>query len=223
MTLQPPAQPLRPLTLRLPGDFSSAAFLIVGALITPGSEVTLRDVGLNPRRTGLLDVLRSMGARIAVDSCDIRDGEETGDLTVRYSPLVGAEVEGPLFIRMIDETPAFAVAAAFAAGNSAVRRAEELRVKESDRIASLCRGLSALGVEIHEAPDGFELPDGTPPRGGAAGCAGDHRLALALAIAGLAAEEPVTIEGAEVIDESFPGFVGSLQSLGAVLHPEREQ
>jgi 3-phosphoshikimate 1-carboxyvinyltransferase len=216
VTLRPPARPLLPLHLRLPGDFSSAAFLIVAALITPASEIKLRHVGLNPSRTGLLDALQRMGAPIRVVSSGVRDGEEIGDLTVKHSPLVGTEVDGVLLVRMIDEVPAFAVAAAVATGKSAVREAEELRVKESDRIAALGRGLSALGVEIREARSGFGIEGGTPIRGGVAECAGDHRLGMALAIAGLAAEKPVTIRGAEIIGESFPDFVGTLQSLGAL-------
>ncbi len=223
LTLQPPTKPLRPLNLALPGDFSSAAFLIVGALITPGSAITLRDVGLNPTRTGLLDVLKGMGAHIKARTTGTHHGEEIGDLTVRHSSLVGAEVEGPLLVRMIDEVPVFAVAAASAAGSTTVQQAEELRVKESDRIVSMCQSLGALGVEIYESPGGFKLPGGTLPKGGLAGCAGDHRVAMALAIAGLTAEEPVTVQGAEVIDESFPGFVGTLQSLGAEVHAEGQE
>lgn len=220
VTLQPPSQPLRPLNLMLPGDFSSAAFLIVGALITPGSEIRLREVGLNPSRTGLLDVLRGMGARIEVEPTGTRHGEEIGNLTVRHSPLIGAEVKGPVIVRMIDEVPAFAVAAASAAGTTSVRGAGELRVKESDRIAGLCGGLRALSMEIHERVSGFDIGGGGPPRGGSVGCAGDHRLAMALAIAGLAAEAPVTVQGSEVIDESFPDFVSALESLGAVIRAE---
>ncbi len=222
LTLQPPTRPLQPLDFTLPGDFSSAAFLIVAALVTPGSDVTLRGVGLNPTRTGLLDVLERMGASIRVSNTGMRQGEPVGDLNVRYSPLRGVRIDGPLVVRMIDEFPAFAVAAAHASGATTVREAEELRVKESDRVAALVRGLSQLGVAIREATDGFDLDGGEAPEGGTARSNGDHRLAMTFAVAGLAASNPVTVHGAELIAESFPGFVEALQTLGAEVHVASE-
>lgn len=214
--LTPPANGLQALTLTVPGDFSAAAFLIVAALITPGSEVMLRNIGLNPTRTGLLDVLLDMGGDIVFSSRE-QNGEEVGDLRVRHSRLHGAEVSGDLVVRMIDEFPIFAVAAAFAKSPTLVRNAEELRYKESDRISALCQELRSVGVEIEETPDGFSLPGKTPPCGGRADAHGDHRLAMSLAVAGLASEAPLSVTGAEMTGESFPGFLDALQKLGAYI------
>jgi 3-phosphoshikimate 1-carboxyvinyltransferase len=210
-----PSDALHPLHTSLPGDFSSAAFLIVAALITPGSKITLRQVGLNPLRTGLLDALRLMGADIRETVGEERDGEPVGDLTVRYSPLHGAQVAGELVVRMIDELPILAVAAACAEGLSVVRDAAELRHKESDRISALCTELQALGVNITESEDGFAVQGGAI-QGGSVDPHADHRLAMCLAVAGLAAQGPIMVSDAEIIYESFPGFLAALQSLGAV-------
>jgi 3-phosphoshikimate 1-carboxyvinyltransferase len=220
-TLTPP----RPLSLpelrcTLPGDFSSAAFLIVAALVAPGSQLTLQGVGLNPTRTGLLEVLQSMGASIRLRATGQAYGEPFGDLEVRAGSLQGLDVSGSLVARMIDEFPIFAVAAALAEGRTVVRDAGELRYKESDRISALCTELRKLGVDILETVDGFEIRGGQPLRGAVVQAHGDHRLAMALAVAGLAAVTPVTVRGAGAISESFPGFVWALQSLGANLHLE---
>jgi 3-phosphoshikimate 1-carboxyvinyltransferase len=215
-TITPPQNtPLKPLSLTVPGDISSAAFLIIAALITPGSEITIRDVGLNPTRTGLLDALQRMGARIEISNIKERHGEPFGDLTVRYRSLHGTEVKGTEVVRMIDEFPAFAIAAAFAHGPTEVCDAQELRYKETDRIKSLCQQLHNVGVEIHEKPDGFSLPGNTPPRGGSVDPCGDHRLAMSLAIAGLASSVPIEIQDAAIIQESFPKFQKTLENLGA--------
>ena len=210
-----PPRPLAlpPLDCTLPGDFSSAAFLIVAALIVPGSQVTLRGIGLNPTRTGLLDVLQTMGADIQTLATGQVYGEPAGGLLVCSSPLQGIDVGGSLVPRMIDEFPVFAVAAALARGRTVVRGAGELRHKESDRISALCSELRKLGVEITETADGFEIQGGRPVRGGVVQSHGDHRLAIALAVAGLASETPVSIQGAGAISESFPGFVQALQDL----------
>lgn len=216
----PPSRSLQPLHLKLPGDISSAAFLIVAALITPGSEISLRDVLLNPTRTGLLDVLGEMGADLTVTISEQRNGEPVGDILVRHSHLQGIAVDGSLVARMIDEFPILAVAAAFARGKTLVRGAEELRYKESDRIATLCQELRALGVEALETPDGFIVQGKGFLRGGVVQSHSDHRLAMALAIAGLASREPVVIHQAHWISESFPAFVPTLQSLGASLWQE---
>lgn len=205
---------LTPMRLALPGDISAAAFLIVAALISPGSEVVLRSVGLNPFRTGLLDALQAMGADIQVANPSEVSGEPVGDIIVRHSQLRGADISGALVVRMIDEFPAFAVAASFAQGVTTVRDAAELRLKESDRISAICQELRALGVQINETPDGFIVQGGRPLHGGAVQVHGDHRLAMALAVAGLAAQEPVVVQNAEIIAESFPGFVSTLHALG---------
>lgn len=207
VTLHPPRPlALRPLRLALPGDISSAAFLIVAALIVPGSQITLRDVLLNPTRSGLIEALCAMGALIEITPRGEQGGEPLGDLTVKHSRLRGVEVRGELVVRMIDEFPAFAAAAAFAEGCTRVSEAEELRHKESDRISALCAELRALGVEAQESPDGFAIQGGRVA-GGTVRAHGDHRLAMALGVMGLAAENPVSVEGAEAMEESFPGFV----------------
>ena len=211
---------LPPLAMTLPGDFSSAAFLIVAALITPGSAITLRKVGLNETRTGLLDALRAMGGDIRESNARIEQGELVGDLEIRYSPLHATPVSGSLVVRMIDEFPAFAVAAAYAKGVCQVSQAEELRTKESDRIASLVQEFGVLGVEVSEAPDGFTVtgPVGAGLRGAPVEPHGDHRLAMALAVFGLAYTAPVHIHYAEIISESYPDFIRTLSALGATLH-----
>jgi 3-phosphoshikimate 1-carboxyvinyltransferase len=217
----PPDPPqLAPLDLSIPGDISSAAFLIVAALITPGSEITLQSAGLNPTRTGLLDALRSMGADIEVTPRGECHGEPFGDLCIRSAPLRGTRISGPLVVRMIDEFPAFAVAAAYARGKTVVSGAEELRHKESDRINALCTELRRLGVHVEETPDGFAVHGGRPVRGGTVKSHGDHRLAMALCVAGLAAQNPVLVQGAEIMAESFPGFTDKLKSLGADIQTE---
>ncbi len=206
---------LSPLHMTIPGDISAAAFLIVAALITPGSEITIQGVGLNPTRTGLLDALTAMGADIRITTHASQSGEPVGDLTVRHSAIHGAEVSGPLVVRMIDEFPAFAVAAAYADGPTTVREATELRHKESDRISVLCEQLRAVGVVIEEAPDGFTLPGDTIPRGGIINPHGDHRLAMSLAVAGLGAQGPIAIQNPNIIHESYPEFQEVLERLGA--------
>jgi 3-phosphoshikimate 1-carboxyvinyltransferase len=215
--LTPPA-PLRlpGLHMTLPGDMSAAAFLIVAALITPGSDILLRGVGLNPTRTGLLDTLIEMGAPIDILPAEEQGGEPVGDLRVRAGALHAVTVSGERVVRMIDEFPVFAVAAAFAQGQTLVRDAEELRYKESDRISALGGELRRLGVAFTETPDGFSVRGG-PVQGGLVESHGDHRLALSLAVAGLAARAPVQVHGAQMIDESFPGFPAVLRGLGGNL------
>ncbi len=180
---------LTPLSMTLPGDFSSAAFLIVAALITPGSQIELQEVGLNPTRTGLLEALQEMGGDVQIENLRAVGGEPVGELRVAHSPLEGVRIDGPRVVRMIDEFPAFAVAAAFARGETQVAGAEELRHKELDRIAVLCAQLRALGVRVKERADGFTIQGGFLPSGGTAEACGDHRLAMALALVGLASRE----------------------------------
>ena len=215
-TLNPCGQ-LSPLNFTLPGDMSSAAFLLVAALIVPDSEITLCDVGLNPTRTGLTDALLAMGADIMVVEKGVQYGESLGDVTARSSRLNAIKVSGDLVVRMIDEFPIFAVAAACARGKTVVAEAGELRYKESDRITTLCDELRLIGVETGETADGFTVQGGHTFTGGSADSHGDHRLAMALAVAGLASEHPVSIAGAGSIDESFPGFVAMLRGVGADL------
>ena len=209
-----PNRALLPLQLSLPGDISAAAFFIVAALITPGSDILIEHVLLNPGRTGMIDVLLSMGADIQVEMGPADDWEPSGNLRVRYSALHGMNVSGETVVRMIDEFPAFAVAAAYAEGKTHVRDASELRAKESDRIRAL-EELARLGASIDEQEDGFDVRGQAALTGGQASAQVDHRMAMALAIAGLAAKSPVTVEGAEIISESLPGFSAALQELGA--------
>lgn len=220
--LTPPAdQRLNPLHLRIPGDFSAAAFIIVAALITPGSEVILKDVGLNPTRTGLLDVLQEMGALIEVIVKPVdQEFEPSGDIVVRHSELHGILVDGSRVVRMIDEFPAFAVAAAYAQGQTLVKGAGELRHKESDRISSVCQELRVLGIKVDETADGFSLQGGDKLKGGEVQSHGDHRLAMAMSVAGLAAGSVVRVREADIFSESFPEFVKTLQELGAQISEE---
>lgn len=212
--LMPPRAPLCPIHMRLPGDISAAAFLIVAGLVTPDSEIRILGVGLNPTRTGLLEALRRMGGEIWVENESHQAGEPTGDVVVRSSRLYGCSISGALVVRMIDEFSILGTAAACAESQTVVHDAAELRLKESDRIHTLCEELHGLGVPAEETQDGFVIPGGARPVGGAVHAHSDHRLAMAMAVAGLAAREPVTVEGAEMIDESFPGFVETLRGLG---------
>jgi 3-phosphoshikimate 1-carboxyvinyltransferase len=208
---------LSPLHMALPVDISAAAFLIVAALITPGSKITLQEVGLNPTRTGLLEALSKMGASLRITNRGERHSEPIGDISIAHSSLQGVRVDGDLVVRMIDEFPALAVAAAYAQGTTMVADADELRNKESDRIAAMGLELQTLGVEATETSDGFIIQGGRSVHGGVVEPHGDHRLAMALAIAGLAAKESVIVKNSEIIHESFPQFCEVLQSLGADL------
>jgi 3-phosphoshikimate 1-carboxyvinyltransferase len=211
----PESRELAPLSMDIPGDISSAAFLIVAASITPGSRITIRGAGLNPTRTGLLDALQTMGADIAITNQGESHGEPVGDLEIKYRPLLGTQVSGSLVVRMIDELPVFAIAAAYAQGRTIVSQAGELRHKESDRISDLCQELHRLGVIVEEKHDGFVINGGRGVQGKVVDSHGDHRLAMALAVAGLAAKGALTVENAELIGESFPGFGKIMLDIGA--------
>ncbi len=202
----------------VPGDISSAAFLLAAAAATPGAEALVRGVGLNPTRTGVIDALRAMGADIAVVRQEEICGEPVGDLLVRGGSLHGTVLEGDLIPRAIDELPVLAVAACLAEGPTTIRDAAELRVKESDRIAALAAELRHLGAVVEERPDGMVIPGraalpGGRFTGGRVESRGDHRLAMSLAVAGLLASAPVTIGGAECVDVSYPGFFEQLAGL----------
>ena len=203
---------LKPLKGTLPGDISSAAFLLVAAAIVPGSRITVADVGLNPTRTGILDILSEMGASISISNTHDTFGEPSGDVTLAAAPLRGVAIGGDLVVRSIDEFPAIAVAAAFAEGTTVVRDAEELRYKESDRIAAIVAQLRALGADVTETSDGFSICGGTV-RGGTVRANGDHRLAMSMALCGLRAPAPVTVADAEILNESFPEFTSKLSAL----------
>ena len=189
----------------VPADFSSAAFFIVAATLVPGSDLLLLRVGMNPRRTGLLHVLRAMGADIVETPSGEQGGEPVSDLRVRHAPLRGIEVPAEHVSDMIDEFPVLFVAAACASGTTIVRGAAELRVKESDRIATMASGLRALGIRVDEAPDGAAIHGGQL-RGGSIDSHGDHRIAMAFAIAAQRADGEVRIGDVANVATSFPGF-----------------
>lgn len=210
-----PSPSLSPLSLTVPGDISSAAFPLVAAALVPDSEVTVAGVGINPTRTGLLDVLQEMGAETVIDGAGEHGNEPTADVTVRASNLHGVKIGGDTVVRMIDEFPVLAVAATQAHGTTTVRDAAELRVKETDRIAATVSQLQLLGAQVEPLPDGFVVEGPTPLRGAMVSSCGDHRLAMALAVAGMIAEGEVVVHDADCIADSFPGFGGLMQELGA--------
>jgi 3-phosphoshikimate 1-carboxyvinyltransferase len=207
---------LRATDVVVPADFSSAAFFLVAASIVPGSALRLPAVGLNPRRTGLLEALRLMGADIRIENQTESGGEVIGDLVVRHAPLHGIELPEALVPDMIDELPALFIAAAVARGRTVIRGAAELRVKESDRIATMAAGMLALGVRIEETPDGAVI-DGGAIDSGTVDSHGDHRIAMSFAIAGLIAKGEVTIRDCANVATSFPGFLELANSCGFAL------
>jgi len=211
-------QTLRATPIRVPGDPSSAAFPLVAGLVTPGSEVTVEGVMLNPLRAGLLVTLREMGADLVIANEREEGGERVGDVTARHSALKGVEVPPERAVSMIDEYPILAVAAAFAEGRTVMRGIGELRVKESDRIALAAAGLAACGVGVEEEPEGL-IVEGRPAVAGGARVqtAGDHRIAMSFLVLGMAARSPVSVDEAGMIATSFPGFSALMASLGARL------
>ncbi len=204
--------------MSVPGDPSSAAFLAVAALITPDSELTIEGVGLNPLRTGLYETLGEMGADLTITNARDEAGEPVGDLIVRSSALKGVDVPPERAPSMIDEYPILAVAAAAAQGRTRMTGLAELRVKESDRLAAMARGLDACGVKVEELEDGLIVSGGKRVRGGATVTTHlDHRIAMSFLVLGLAAAEAIAIDDDVMIDTSFPGFAGLLNGLGAGL------
>ncbi|WP_273484014.1 3-phosphoshikimate 1-carboxyvinyltransferase [Desulforamulus ruminis] len=212
VTLQGRPQ-LRGNKVRVPGDISSAAFPLVAAAILPGSDITVTGVGINPTRDGLLEVLRKMGANLELLNIRMQSGEPVADIRVRGTGLKGTEISGELIPRLIDEIPVLAVAAAYAEGTTVIKDAAELKVKESNRIATVAEELKKFGADIEELPDGLIVQGGKPLQGTVAQSYGDHRIAMAMAVAGLGASRPTTIEGAHCVDVSFPGFAHALKFL----------
>ncbi|WP_027352026.1 3-phosphoshikimate 1-carboxyvinyltransferase [Desulfotomaculum nigrificans] len=197
----------------VPGDISSAAFLMVAAAILPGSEVTIRGVGVNPTRDGLLEVLKNMGGQVELLNLRDQCGEPVADIRVKGSDLQGTEISGNLIPRLIDEIPIIAVAAACARGTTVIRDAAELKVKESNRLATVAGELTKLGAAVEELPDGLIIKGGKPLTGAVVDSHGDHRIAMAMAVAGLAARGRTVIKEAQCIPVSFPGFADALKSL----------
>lgn len=197
----------------VPGDISSAAFFLVAGAIAPTAKISIEGVGLNPTRDGIIQVLQAMGAKLTVTNTKEVAGELLGTLTIESSSLQGITIEGEIIPRLIDEIPIIAVAAAFASGVTEIRDAAELKVKESNRISSIAEGLSNLGVRIEELPDGLRIYGGRPLIGHSCRSHHDHRIAMALAVAGLQAKGETSIEDAEAISISFPQFNQLLEQL----------
>lgn len=199
--------------IKVPGDISSAAYFIAAALLVPGSELLIKNVGTNPTRAGILEICRAMGADITYlnENCD--SGEPTADLLVRTSALHGTTVEGAIIPTLIDEIPMIAVMAAFAEGTTIIRDAAELKVKETDRIKTTTEGLLAMGVDVTPTDDGMIIRGGNPVHGGQINSYLDHRIAMAFSIAALAAEGNTEIQDGQCVDVSYPSFFTELHSL----------
>ncbi|MBL8133682.1 MAG: 3-phosphoshikimate 1-carboxyvinyltransferase [Anaerolineae bacterium] len=211
---------LHPLNFTVPGDASSAAFPTVAALIVPESAIRLTNINLNPTRTGIFDVLQAMGGDVAVEETGTAAGDPVGTITVRHSILRGVEVGGEVVVRMIDEFPVFMVAALLAEGETIVRDAQELRVKETDRIAVMAGELRKLGAQIEELPDGFRVVGPQRLRGAVVDGHDDHRVAMSMVVAGLAAEGVTHVHDARCAADSFPGYAETMASLGAAVRVE---
>lgn len=208
-----PGEEFRGTDLEIPSDISSAAFFIVAALVNPGSEIMVRNVGLNPLRTGALDILREMGADISVENRRERCGEPVGDVIARHGALRAARVEGESVSRAIDELPVVAVAACFAEGETVISGAGELRVKETDRISAMTGELSKLGADIRETPDGMVINGTGELRGARCESRGDHRVAMSLAVAATRARGETVIGDAGCVSISFPEFFPLFEAL----------
>ena len=218
VTVEGPRVP-RAASFRVPGDFSAAAFFLAAAAATPGARVTAENVGLNPTRTGLLDALLAMGAGVERRITGTAAGEPVGEVTVTGpGRLEAADLPPARVPAMVDEIPAWAIAAALAHGTSRLSGAGELRVKESDRLAAIARNLRAVGITCEEQPDGVAITGGRP-HGGEVEARGDHRIAMAFALLGTRAGGPVVIDDASSIATSFPGFVATLAALGGRMSP----
>jgi 3-phosphoshikimate 1-carboxyvinyltransferase len=204
---------LSALDTRVPADISGAAFWLVAGCCHANARIRVRGVGLNPTRTGVLDVLKAMGGRITVENVRQEQGEPSADLVAESSALRGVDISGDIVPRVIDELPVLALAACFATGTTTIRDATELRVKESDRIAATVEGLSRLGAHVEEREDGMEIHGGARLVGSECSSFGDHRIAMTMAIAGLMAKGETTVDGAEAAGVSYPGFWDTLNTL----------
>jgi 3-phosphoshikimate 1-carboxyvinyltransferase len=214
-SIEGPVERLAPLDIITPGDFSSAAFLLVAAAIVPHADVTLNGVGVNPTRTGLLDILRRMGVDVSVSKMQTAGGEVTAELRASFTELNSTVVRGADVVRAIDEFPIWAAAATQAVGQSELSEASELRVKEVDRISLAAQEFNKMGARIQEKEDGLVIKGPTKLQGAHVESHGDHRMGMALAVAGLSASGSTTIENADCISDSFPDFVKTMRSLGA--------
>jgi 3-phosphoshikimate 1-carboxyvinyltransferase len=192
--------------LEIPSDISSAAFFMVAASIVPGSDLLIKNIGVNPTRTGIIDILSEMGADISLLNQREQAGEPVADIRVKHKKLRGVRIAGDVVPRAIDEIPVLAVAAAYAEGKTVIQDASELRVKESDRIATIAAELRKMGVAILERPDGMEIAGKNALEGAVCESHGDHRIAMSMAVAGLAARGETVVRDCGWIDTSFPGF-----------------
>ena len=208
-----PTSRLEPGAIAVPGDFSSAAFFLTAALLVPGSDVVLADVGLNPTRTGLLAILSRMAARVEVEDEGSRGGEPSGRIRARHSRLEATEVSAEDVPLAIDELPLVALAACYAEGTTVIRDAAELRAKESDRIATVAAALTALGADLETSADGMAVTGTGGLRGGAVDAGGDHRIAMLGAVAGVCSAEGAEVEGMDAARVSYPGFGADLETL----------
>ncbi|MBI2858093.1 MAG: 3-phosphoshikimate 1-carboxyvinyltransferase [Chloroflexi bacterium] len=212
VTVRRLAHDLKPLSFTVPGDISAAAYWLVAGAVHPNARVTITACGLNPTRTGVIDILSKMGANISVTAKGERAAEPVGDVTVESSELRGVDLAGDIIVRAIDEVPVIAVAACFAMGTTTIRSADELRVKESDRIAQTTAELRKLGANIRELPDGMVITGTGRLTGNTVDSHSDHRLAMSMAVAGLAAEGTTTIIGSEAAAISYPAFWDDLEA-----------
>jgi 3-phosphoshikimate 1-carboxyvinyltransferase len=217
-----PGAPLQATSMQVPADISSAAFLLGAALIAEGSDVLALDVLLNPTRTGLLEALEQMGAQIEIGETREIAGEPVGSVRAQFGALQAAEIGGDLIPRLIDEVPLLTVLATQAEGTTVIRDAQELRVKESDRLSAMAETLAAMGADVAERADGLEIIGPTPLHGAEVDSLGDHRVAMSAAVAGLVADGETIITGAECIATSYPTFVRDLQGLGAERVEEKD-
>lgn len=213
ISLSPLINPLAPVSFYIPGDISSAAYFLVAGAIHPNARIVIKNCGINPTRTGIIDVLLDMGAKLKMENERMEVGEPLADIIVESSELKGVEIGGDIIPRLIDEIPVLVVAGCVARGKTAIRGAGELRVKESDRIATVSRELSRLGAKIEPLPDGMVIYGGKPLLGTEVDSHLDHRLAMSLAIAGLIAKGGTTINHAQVVQVSYPAFWQDLQNL----------
>ena len=209
-----PAKELYGNRIVVPGDISSAAFFIAAGLLVPGSELLLKHVGINPTRDGILSVCRDMGGDITLLNKNTDSGEPTADILVKFSTLHGTEIGGSIIPTLIDELPVIAAMACFAEGETIIRDAGELKVKESNRIEVMVRNLSAMGADVTETEDGMIIRGGRPLHGAVIDSKLDHRIAMTFAVAGLCAEGETEIKGAECVNISYPGFYQDLERLG---------
>lgn len=210
-----PAKTLYAQKILIPGDISSAAYFITAGLITPNSSITIQNVGINPTRDGILDVCKAMGARLTCSNIHEMTGEPVADITVETSELKGTVIEGSIIPELIDEIPILAVLACFAKGDTIIRNAEELKVKESNRIDVMVQNLSAMGADIEGTEDGMIIHGGRTLHGAVIDSKLDHRIAMSFAIAGMNAEGITEIKGAECVNISYPDFYRDLAALNA--------